>query len=284
MSTAARNPLECEPLESFVSGGASSPYELAVEPLAIDVRRPWPIGIPSGREVLEAIAELKGVASALKPAHRRLLTLLPAHLHDAVANALAGAEDPVASLVISCWRAMVAASIADDAYGVDQVALRALISEAATAREKVQALAYFSLDAGVSTKPLLEALGAAIEQLVKGDRFGAKPRPRGTKTSASGTLPVVPATSRALKAVCVVVMVVGAIFQLSTAVEERRVRQAWVVVGDVDTGRAFLAPSGADPQEANRRELITQLGKRGIGASRSGSGEWVLHRFANGTP
>lgn len=283
MTATLQGPLAWETLEAIGAVQGPSPYELSIDPLAVDGRRPWPLGIPSGREVLEAIAGREEVARALKPAHGEISRLLPEQLRDSVGTALAGTEEPVAAAVVSCWRAMVAARIAEDAYGVDQPALRELITEASAARERLQALGYFSLDGGASAAPLLHALGESIGQLVNRARFVAKPRIRGTRTSATN-LAVVPATNRALKAVFAVVMVVVAAFHLNGALEERRARQAWVVVGDVDRGRAFLAPGGTEPDEANLQALIKQLEEQGIGATQSTSGEWVLHRIARGTP
>lgn len=284
MTTTAEESFQWVRLDALPPVLGPSPYELEVDPLAVDGRRPWPLGVPAGREVLEAIVDRGHVATALMPAHLEVLRLLPEPLMDSVATCLAGTEDPMGSATIDVWRAMVAAAGAEGALGVDQPALRALIDEAAAAREKVQALGYFSLDGGASAEPLLHALGEAIELLVKRARFVAKPRVRGTRTSASGRLVPVRTTSRAIKAVAAGVMLVAAVFHSSGALEQYRARTSWVVVGDVDRGRAFLAPGGTEPDEASLRALIERLEQQGIGATKSAAGEWVLHRIGKGTP
>lgn len=283
MSATFEESLQWVSLEAIAPAQGPSPYELAVDPLSVDARRPWPLGVPSGREVLEAISDREHVAPALKAAHQAVSRLLPEQLRDSVTAALGGTDDPLASVSISAWRAIVAAECMEDAYGVDQAALRALIDEAAAAREKLLALGYFSLDGGASAEPLLHALGEAIEVLVKRARFVAKPRVRRT-TSASGKLRAVRATSRVLKAACAATVLIAAVFHLNGALEERRARRAWVVVGDVDRGRAFLAPGGTEPDEAALQALIKQLQTQGIAATKSASGEWVLHRNGKATP
>ncbi len=284
MSATFEESMQWVALEPLPPREGPSPYELAVDPLAVDARRPWPLGVPSGREVLEAIADRGDVGSKLRTAHLAVLQLLPGALRDSAAAALGGTDSPLASVSISVWRSMVAAACVDDALGVDQPALRLLIDEAVAARESVVALGYFSLDGGASAEPLLEALGEAIEQLVQRARFVARPRVRRTATSASGTLTVVPLTSRVLKAAAALAVVIAALFHLSGAIEERRARRAWVVVGDVDRGRAFLAPGGTEADEAGLRALIQQLERQGIAASKSANGEWVLHRIGKATP
>ena len=272
------------PLERIEPVAGASPYELEVAPLRIDERRPWPLGLPAEREALEAIADREHLALELKKPHLEVLRLLPEQLLDAARAALAGTEAPLAAVAASTWRAMVAAAGAELALGVDQPALRALIDEAAAAREKLVALGYFSLDGGAHAEPLLHALGEAIELLVRRARFQAKPKVRGTKTSASGKLVPVRSTSRALKVVFAAVMLTGAAFHFSGFLENERARAAWVVVGDVDRGRAFLAPAGDSPSEASLQRLIVELKTQGIGATKSSSGEWVLQRSGKGSP
>lgn len=280
MSATFEESLQWVSLQAIAPAPGPSPYELAVDPLSVDARRPWPLGVPSGREVLEAISDREHVGRAVKAAHQAVSRMLPEQLRDSVAAALGGTDNPLASVSISVWRAIVAAGCMEDAYGVDQAALRALIDEAAAAREKLLALGYFSLDGGAGAEPLLHALGEAIEALVKRARFVAKPRVRRSTTSASGNSRAVRATSRVLKAACVATMLIAGVFHLNDALEQRRARRAWVVVGDVDRGRAFLAPGGTEPDEAALQELIKQLETQGIGATRSAAGEWILQRKA----
>jgi hypothetical protein len=284
MSATFEESLRWVPLEPIAPSLGPSPYELSVDPLAVDARRPWPLGVPLGREVLEAISDGASVARGLKRAHLNVSRLLPEQLRDAVAAALRGTGNPLASVSISVWRALVAAECLEDAFGVDQPALRALIDEAAGARERLVALGCFSLDGGASAEPLLQALGAAIELLVKRAQFVAKPRVRRATTGASGKARLVRSTSRALNVACAASMLFAAVFHLNGALEERRARHAWVVVGDVDRGRAFLAPGGTDPDEAALQALIEQLQTQGIAATKSASGEWVLHRSGKATP
>ena len=272
------------PLAGIEPAAGSSPYELEVAPLRVDERRPWPLGVPAEREVLEAIVGREHLGLELKKRHLEVLRLMPEQLLDAARAALGGTEEPLAAVAASAWRTMVAASGAELALGVDQPALRALIDEAAAAREKLVALGYFSLDGGTQAEPLLHTLGEAIELLVKRAQFQAKPKVRGAKTSASGNLMPVRSTSRALKGIFAVVVVAVAAFHLSGFLENQRARTAWVVVGEVDRGRAFLAPAGDSPSEASLQRLIVELKTQGIGATKAPSGEWVLERSRKETP
>lgn len=269
-------------LECIEPKDEPSPYELEVAPLKVDTRRPWPLGIPAEREALEAIVDRELIALELKKSHLEVLRLLPEQLFDAARSSLSGTEDPLAAVAASTWRALVAAEGAQLALGVDQPGLRALIAEAAAAREKVQALGYFSIDGGASAAPLLHALGEAIEVLVKRAEFRAKPKVLGTGSKPK--LVPVRTKSRPLMAVFALVMVIGAASHLRGFVEQQRSRSAWVMVGDVDRGRAFLAPEGDAPSEESLQQRIDELKLQGIGATKSASGEWVLHRTERATP
>lgn len=267
--------------------------ELAPTPapmvIGFDVRRPWPLGVPSAVEVLQAIGARAEVDSALQAAHLRVLSLLPEYLYDAARTSLAGAADPVALATASAWRTLVAADQLDAALGVDQPALQALINEAVDAREKLLAAGYFALDGGAGAEELLAALGEAVERLVEKAGFRAKARgtPSDTRLISVSDVPPEAAPEvrrgRMLRWVFVATALITAAFHLSQFVLGDS-GEPWVVVGDVDRGHAFLARGRPAADEASLEATVSGLGAKGLRATKSPSGEWIVERAGKATP
>ena len=256
--------------------------ELVKKFISLDVRRPWPLGLPSTDEVLQAIGGHAEVEEALQAAHLRVLSLLPEHLHDAARTSLAGSTEPVALATASAWRALVATEFAEAAIGLDQQALQSLIAEAVDAREKLLAAGYFALDGGASAEELMAALGEAVEKLVEKAEFRAKPRAvsEGARTKLLAVGDVEPGPGRrrgrALRWACGMTVVATCAIHLVSAFAPAPA--AWVVVGDVDQGQAFVAPAGPEGDEASLQSFLSELEAKGVHATRSAAGEWVLQR------
>ena len=257
--------------------------------IGFDVGRPWPLGIPAAAQVLQAIGAQAEVDPALQAAHLRVLSLLPEYLYDAARTSLAGATDPVALATASAWRALVAADRLDAALGVDQPALQELINEAVDAREKLLAAGYFALDGGAGAEELMTALGEAVERLVEQAGFRAKARgtPSTTRLLSVSDVPAAAEPEvrrgRAVRWAFVATVLVTVAFHLTRFVLSDS-GEPWVVVGDVDRGNAFLAPGRPGADEASLRALISDLGSKGLRATKSPSGEWVVARIERGNP
>ena len=257
-----------------------SPFELLVDSVGLDERRPWPLGLPTRGEVLEAIGGQVEVEELMQPAHLRVLSLLPENLYEAARTSLAGTDDPLALATASAWRTLLAAERIKNAIAVDQPALQALIDEAVDAREKILAAGYFALDAGVGAEELLAALGSAIEQLVEQAEFRARAKPVNsaplTRDVAIGKASDV-VRGKSLRWAFALTMIVTLMVHLSGMLTDGT-PTAWVVVGDVDRGHAYVASGGAEADEASLKEFILQLETKGIYAKQSPAGEWVLTR------
>ena len=247
--------------------------------VAMDGRRPWPLGVPPSGKVLEAIGAHAEVEEALQAAHLRVLSLLPEHLYDAARTSLAGTDDPVALATASAWRTLVAADFADAAIGVDQPGLQMLIDEAVDAREKLLAAGYFALDGGASAEELMSALGNAIDHLVEKAQFRAKGKPGSARPATRVIEPeqvARPGHGLALRWACAVTVIATLAFHLFTFFSADR--GSWVVVGDVDRGHAFIAPAGPEADESSLQLLVSQLEAKGLQVTKTASGEWELHR------
>ena len=254
--------------------------ELVKKMVCLDTRRPWPLGLPTTDEVLQAIGGQAEVEEALQAAHLRVLSLLPEHLHDAARTSLAGSTEPVAVATASAWRALVATEFADAAIGLDQPALQSLIDEAVDAREKLLAAGYFALDGGASAEELMAALGEAVEKLVEKAEFRAKPKSvsvgAGAKLLSLASVAPEVRRGRALRWACGLTVIATCALHLVAAFAPAPA--AWVVVGDVDGGQAFVAPSGPEGDEASLQSFLAELEAKGVHATRSASGEWLLQR------
>jgi hypothetical protein len=248
-----------------------------------DERRPWPLGLPTAREVLESIGAQAEVEPSLQAAHLRVLSLLPEHLYDAARTSLAGVAEPVALATASAWRAMVASDQMDAAIGVDQPALQALINEAVDAREKLLAAGYFALDGGESAVELMVALGEAIDRLVARAEFKAAPGPvavpSATKLPSEASLGAEEQRRRLLRWAMVVTFIITSVFHLSRLLGREPTPAPWAVVGDVERGRAFVAPTGPDSDDASLQQFLAQLEDKGLCARQSASGEWVVEKI-----
>lgn len=251
---------------------------LAPEPklVSCDERRPWPAGLPAVPDVLEAIGAQAQVAGPLRPVHQRVRALFPEYLVDAVKTSLAGSEDPVGVATAQAWRALVASDQLDAALGVDQPALRTLIEEAVDAREKVLAAGYFALDGGAGAEPLTTALAEAIERLVQKAAFKAKPVVAHSKKSTAAR--ATPSVHRVLRWAFGAVLTATAAFHLSALLADDHPSEPWALVGDVDRGRAFLAPAGPGADEASLQKMIADLKAKGLSAEKSPAGEWIVKR------
>ncbi|MDP1829007.1 MAG: hypothetical protein Q8L48_37440 [Archangium sp.] len=250
--------------------------------VAFDERRPWPLGLPAAHEVLQAITALAEVDEPLQAAHLRVLSMLPEHLYDAARTSLAGAEDPVAAATASAWRVLVAVERSNLALGVDHASLQALIDEGVEARETLLAAGYFALDGGASADELMAALGEAIEQLARLAAFKAKPRPERTGTdtrllSFGAAADPEAVRGRPLRWVFAATMLFTAAFHL-VGIVGQQAPAPWVVVGDVDRGRAFVAPGSAAADDASLKTFLSQLEAQGLSATKAATGEWVLQR------
>lgn len=253
----------------------------SLKQVVFDVRRPWPLGLPLASEVLQAIAANAEVDEPLQAAHLRVLSMLPEHLYDAARTSLAGAADPVALATAGAWRVLVAVERANVALGVDQGALRALIDEGVEARETLLAAGYFALDGGASAEDLLAALGEAIEELTELAAFKMTPKRERTETEtrllsvASGDPEAM--RGKPLRWVFAATVLFTAAFHLVTLLGEAA-PAPWMVVGDVDRGRAFVAPGSAAADDASLKDFLAQLEAQGLSAKKSATGEWVLQR------
>jgi hypothetical protein len=262
-------------------------WELVVPPevLHFDARRPWPLGLPAASAVLDALGGLAEVDEGLEATHLRVLSLLPMDLHEAVRASLAGNPAPLALATASTWRALVATDRLDAALGIDQPALLALIDEAVDAREKLLALAWFTLDGGADCEALLTLLGESIDLLLNRAGFRARARRARSGGKLLFTAPTAPSTGPGrVRLAFLATMLMTAAFHGATFAGAARTNSAWVVVGDVDRGHAFLAPASAGADEASLQTLISQLEAQGVSATKSGSGEWVLHRSRQAAP
>lgn len=173
----------------------------APRPIGFDGRRPWPLGLPTASEVLEALAARAEVDRPLQAPHRRVVSLLPEQLRDAVRSGQAGGEaNPLALATASAWRTLVANTQLDAAMGVNHAALSALIDEAVDAREKLLAAGYFALDGGAGADRLVAALDGAIERLLTTARHHA-PGKRPAPLRAPLAAPTGPRRHRALRRV-----------------------------------------------------------------------------------
>ncbi len=259
-----------------------SAAELLVDPVGFDERRPWPLGLPTQGRVLEAIGGQSEVDELMKSAHLRVLSMLPENLHEAARTSLAGTDNPLALATASAWRALLAADRISHAIAVDQPALHTLIHEAVDAREKILAAGYFALDGGAGAEELLSALGSAIEQLVEQAEFRARVRPVNSQPQTRVSIDEADKApqvvwGKALRWTFTTTMLITLLVQLSGVLTDGT-PTAWVVVGDVDHGHAYVASGGAEADEASLREFISQLETRGIYANQSPAGEWVLSR------
>ena len=284
MTAATNLPEELAPAEPTLELVPSA----APQVVGFDVRRPWPLGVPSTAMVLQAIGAQAEVDPALQAAHLRVLSLLPEYLYDAARTSLAGAADPVALATASAWRALVAADQLETALGVDQLGLQELISEAVDAREKLIAAGYFALDGGAGAEELLATLGEAVERLVEKAAFHAKQGTRSnTRLISVCDVPteVTPEVKRGrvLRWVFVATALVTVAFHLSQFLMGDS-GEPWVVVGDVDRGHAFLAPGRPGADETSLQTKIGELGAKGLKITKSQSGEWAVERIGKGTP
>ncbi len=259
-----------------------SAAELLVPTVAFDERRPWPLGLPTRGQVLEAIGGQAEVDEHVQPSHLHVLSLLPENLYEAARTNLAGTDDPLALATASAWRALLAVERMGNAIAVDQPALQALIAEAVDAREKILAAGYFALDGGAGAEELLSALGAAIEQLAEqaafrtpAKRVNAEPHAPVVSIDAAGNQPRV--RGKALRWGVAMTMITTLLVHLSGVITDGTATE-WVVVGDVDRGHAFVASGGAEGDAASLKAFLSQLESKGIHAAQSPTGEWVLSR------
>lgn len=281
MSTAERIPPADEPSpEGPKLALVPSPSQV----VEFDGRRPWPLGLPSAHEVLESIGAQAEVEPSLQAAHLRVLSLLPEHLYDAARTSLAGVSDPVALATASAWRAMVASDQLDAAIGVDQPALQELINEAVDAREKLLAAGYFALDGGESAVELMVALGEAIDRLVARAKFKAPPTPVGVPSanklvSVELLIGTAELRRKLLRWALVATFIFTSLFHLSRLVGQEPAPGPWVVVGDVERGHAFIAPTGPTADDASLQQFLIQIEDHGLCARQSASGEWVVEKI-----
>ena len=251
--------------------------------VTFDVRRPWPLGLPVASAVLEAIVAQAEVDEPLREAHLRVLSLLPEHLYDAARTSLAGTVDPIGLATASAWRTLIAVDLSSSVPGFDPAALRSLIDEAVDAREKLLAAGYFALDGGASAEELMSALGEAIERLTEKARFRAKTKVLGAHadTRLLAVNAELPAAGAARGSVLRWAFATAFLFSASVHLFNFMSEEAppsWVVVGNVDRGHAVLAPGSAAADDASRKAAMVELGAKGIKATKSESGEWVLQR------
>ena len=258
--------------------------ELILLPVGFDERRPWPLGLPTLDRVLDAIGGQAEVDEPVQSAHLHVLSLLPENLYEAARTSLAGTNDPLALATASAWRALLAAERIGKAIAVDQPALQSLIDEAVDAREKILAAGYFALDGGAGAEELLSALGSAIEQLVEQAEFRARAKPVSsephTRVVSIDVATAVRVGGKALRWAAALTMIITLMVHLSGVITDGT-PTAWVVVGDVDHGYAFVASGGAEGDEASLKAFISQLESKGISATQSPAGEWVLSRQAS---
>jgi hypothetical protein len=84
-----------------------------------------------------------------------------------------------------------------------------------------------------------------------------------------------------LRAVFISTVLLGAAFHLVRLAVEPPRAAPWVVVGELDSGRAYLAPSGPDVGAAGLAGTIRDLENSGVSVTHAANGEWLLARKAS---
>ncbi len=277
------------PTDASVNPGPFLQEPPSPRPLVrFDAGRPWPLGLPDHRQVLEVIGGQAALDEGIRELHLRIAATLPESIYDAVRASLGDVDHPVARATVSAWRAIVAADRVEAALGIDVAAVVALVSEAAEGREVLVASSCFALDGGRGLEELLALLGRAIEVLASRAAFKARARRRGAAALAGvmavGTFVAHDAKERRLLpkafAVTMAVTLLFYGYQALTVAPSAE----WVVVGDVDRGHAFLAPAKGGADQASLERMRASLEAQGYTTTKAASGEWVVRRRPKRTP
>lgn len=244
--------------------------------VSFDVRRPWPRGVPSSDEALAVLAEARHLDDELIPVHCTVAAKLPEEIRGAARAHLRGLEAPLAEAAAAAWRALVAVELAARALGLDQGALLDLIGVTVTARERLRALRVFSFGSGLEFDALDAELGRALDRLVEEARFRAEPTAQ-RRTPTTTEKPTFRSTSAGpyFRVALLLTLLFASVVQLAGRAGESR-REAWVLVGSLESGHAFLAPTTARPDEEALRRHLREFEARGYVATRTPSGEWSL--------
>lgn len=256
-----------------------------VEAIAFDVRRPWPLGLPSTERALAAIVSQAEVAPELEGSHLRVLTLFPEWIFDEARTALGGGGNDVAWAAASAWRAVVALERAEHPLGVDLPALVALTDETVQAREKLVGAAAFSLDGGAGSDELLSTLDECIGRFVVLARHQERARVAPASSPQARLLSVasVPeaAPRKKLPVVFAASMVLALLFHVVRVVAAPST-DVWVVNGSLDSGHAVLVPGGPNASAGALEAKLAELRAQHVVATQGGDGQWHLAKEGSG--
>lgn len=246
--------------------------------LTFDASRPWPRGVPSIDEALAVLADARQVDDGLLPDHCTVASRLPEAVRDAARASLNGLDAPLAAAAATAWRALLAVELAPRAVGLDQPALLDLIGATVAARERLQALRPFVFGDGADFDVLDEALAAALDRLVKEASFRAQPSSRPTRPAdASSRVVQAPPARPGLWGALIVALVLALVAQLLGG-QGRGRPASWVLIGALESGHAFLAPTTRSPSEGELQQRLREFEARGYVATKTPSGEWALRR------
>ncbi|MFO0595563.1 MAG: hypothetical protein U0228_09670 [Myxococcaceae bacterium] len=273
---------------SFSGAVVSPPVEEApaFQPIApapgstvqLDLARPWPLGVPSGKDALAALLGRGDVSPELEATHLSVLNTFPEWLFDEVRSTVGTTPSDVALAAGTAWRALVARGGLDAALAVDVPSVVALTDELVAARGVLAAASSFALDGGESTKDLISSLDECIGRFVVLARHQQKKRSGfigdGTKVLAMGDGDP---TKKVLPFITAVVVIGTLLFHFVNWVREPRAEE-WVVVGDTSVGSAVLAPGTANASQDGFQLKLASLRSSGFEVTFRGDGQWNVRK------